>query len=106
MYSSDNTDVERHIKTHSNMAVLDNAAVSVLKSFLRSERIITNFAEHNTWPNQDGTFEYVPIPEESRRPKQNFFVQIKGTHYFQESNGIVKFSLQDLAFPAYLYEIL
>lgn len=103
MYSSDNTDVERHIKTHSNMAVLDNAAVSVLKSFLRSERIITNFAEHNTWPNQDGTFEYVPIPEESRRPKQNFFVQIKGTHYFQESNGIVKFSLQDLAFPAYLY---
>lgn len=102
MYSSDNMDVERHIKTHSSTAVLDSAAVSVLKSFLRSERIITNFAEHNTWPNHDGTFEYVPNPDESHRPKQNFFVQIKGTHYFQESNGIVKFLLKDLAFPAYL----
>ena len=66
MYSSDNMDVERHIKTHSSTAVLDSAAVSVLKSFLRSERIITNFAEHNTWPNHDGTFEYVPNPDDKR----------------------------------------
>ena len=101
--STDRKSIENHIKTHSYTAALDRAAVSVLNDFLRSARIFTKFVDHDNWPNHDGIFEYVPDPDESRRPKQNFFVQIKGTHYYQESNGIVKFSLQDLAFPAYLY---
>ena len=39
-------------------------------------------------------------PDVSRRPKQNFFVQIKGSHSYREDNGKIKYSLQSLGFPA------
>ena len=41
--------------------------------------IFNNFACNDTYPNIDGSFELVPNPDISRRPKQNFSVQIKGT---------------------------
>ena len=51
-------------------------------------------------------FEYVPNPDISRRPEQNFIVQIKGTHNYTENNGVISYSLKSLAFPAYIaYEI-
>ena len=51
-------------------------------------------------------FEYVPNPDISRRPEQNFIVQIKGTHVFNEKNGVISYSLKSLAFPAYIaYEV-
>ncbi len=70
--STDRKSIENHIKTHSYTAALDRAAVSVLNDFLLSARIFTKFVDHDNWPNHDGIFEYVPDPDESRRPKQNF----------------------------------
>lgn len=91
----------RHIKTHSKKSVEDNAAVDVLKTFLRSDgKINTNFASNDKWPNSDGTFEFVSNPDNSRIPEQNFFVQIKGAHYYTEKNGVISYSLKSLAFPA------
>jgi len=96
--------VERHIKTHSARSVEDCDAVTVLKSFLRSNgKINKNFSCNDKWPNIDGTFEFVSNPDISRRPEQNFVVQIKGTHHYNETNGIFKYSLQSLAFPATIY---
>lgn len=95
--------IERHIKTHSERSVDDRAAVSVLETFLRSNgRINTSFAADDKWPNHDGTFEFVPIPDISRRPKQTFYVQIKGTRNYIEGDGVIKYALKDLAFPAFI----
>lgn len=95
--------IERHIKTHSERSVDDRAAVSVLETFLRSNgRINTSFAADDKWPNHDGTFEFVPIPDISRRPKQTFYVQIKGTRNYTECDGVIKYALKDLAFPAFI----
>ena len=96
--------VERHIKTHSERSDQDRSAVSVLETFLRSNgKINTNFSCDDKWPNTDGTFEFVSNPDISRRPEQNFFVQIKGTHVYSEADDVLKYSLKSLAFPAFIY---
>lgn len=93
--------IEKHIKTHTERSAEDEAAVSTLEFFFRSNgRINPLFASNDKWPNTDGTFEYVADPDVSRRPKQNFFVQIKGSHSYKEDNGRIKYSLQSLGFPA------
>lgn len=93
--------IENHIKTHTERSAEDEAAVSTLEFFFRSNgRINPLFASGDKWPNTDGTFEYVADPDVSRRPKQNFFVQIKGSHSYKENNGKIKYSLQSLGFPA------
>lgn len=103
MLTSNPEQIQRHITTHTDHSAMDEAAVSILKTFLRSNgRINTNFASNDKWPNTDGTFEFVVNPTISRQPKQNFFVQIKGTHSYQEVDGCIKYSLQSLAFPAYI----
>ena len=95
--------IESHIKTHTERSNDDRSAVDVLNTFLRSNgRINTNFASNDTWPNIDGTFEYVSDPNISRRPEQNFIVQIKGTHSVIEKNGVISYSLKSLGFPAYI----
>ncbi len=98
--------IQNHIKTHSEVSEEDCAAISMLQVFLRANgKIHPNFAHGDKWPNIDGTFEFVPEPIISRRPKQNFSVQIKGTNnYTEETNGVVKYSLKSLAFPAYIYD--
>lgn len=94
---------EKHIKTHTVHSDMDQAAVAVLETFLRSGgKINTNFASRDKWPNSDGTFEFVQEPLISRRPAQNFFVQIKGTHIYTEKDGEIHYSLKSLAFPAYI----
>lgn len=97
-------DIERHVKTHSEHSAEDKASVAVLEYFLRSNgKINTNFASNDKWPNTDGTFEIVPNPRESRKPTQNFIVQIKGTANCNIGNdGIIRYQLQSLAFPAYI----
>ena len=93
--------IKKHIKTHTERSAQDVAAVSTLDFFFRSNgRINTLFASGDKWPNTDGTFEYVVNPDASRRPKQNFFVQIKGSHSYKEDNGRIKYQLQSLGFPA------
>lgn len=93
----------QQIKTHTETSAEDSAAVSTLQSFLRSDgKINTNFAFNDKWPNTDGTFEFVPDPDISRRPKQNFFVQIKGTGSFSETDDGIRYSLKSLAFPAFI----
>ena len=95
--------VKKHIRTHSERSVEDRSAINLLGTFLNpGGRINTSFAANDTWPNHDGTFEFVSNPDMSRRPKQNFFVQIKGTSVYTEKDGIVKYSLKSLAFPAYI----
>lgn len=103
MLDQSRENIERHIKTHSERSNDDRAAVSVLETFLRSNgRINTSFASDDKWPNHDGTFEFVPDPDVSRQPKQTFYVQIKGTHNYSESEVVIKYSLKDLAFPAFI----
>ena len=100
----EDNNILRHVKTHSKKSEEDNDAVAVLKSFLRSDgKINMNFASNDKWPNTDGTFEFVSDPNNSRAPEQNFFVQIKGSHYYTEKDGVVSYSLQSLAFPASVY---
>ena len=96
--------IQKHIKTHSKPSVDDTDAVAVLKTFLRSNgKINTNFEERDKWPNTDGTFELVSNPELSRRPNQNFSVQIKGTSCANiTEDNMIKYQLQSLAFPAYI----
>lgn len=96
--------LQRHLKTHTERSDDDNNAVTVLKTFLRSGgKINDNFSERDKWPNIDGTFELVPDPEKSRRPKQNFVVQIKGTTRARiGQDGSVKYQLQNLSFPSYV----
>lgn len=75
----------------------------VLRTFLRSNgKINTDFSCDDKWPNTDGTFEFVSKPYASRKPEQNFFVQIKGTHTYTEKDGGIKYLLKSLAFPAIL----
>ena len=96
-------DIKKHIKTHTERSDDDRAAVSVLETFLRSNgRINTNFSSGDKWPNHDGTFEFVPNPDTSRSPEQTFYVQIKGTNNYKESDGVIKYSLKSLAFPAFI----
>lgn len=95
--------VKKHIKTHSERSAEDRSAITLLGSFLNpGGRINTSFEANDTWPNHDGTFEFVSNPNVSRSPKQNFIVQIKGTNLYTEKKGIVKYSLNSLAFPAYI----
>ncbi|MEG1725749.1 MAG: AAA family ATPase [Anaerovoracaceae bacterium] len=96
-------DIDRHIKTHTARSNDDRAAVSVLETFLRSDgRINTSFASDDKWPNHDGTFEFVSDPDVSRAPKQSFYVQIKGTRIYTENDGVIKYYLKNLAFPAFI----
>lgn len=95
--------LSHHIATHSERSSEDRAAVSTLETFLNSGgRINTNFSCDDKWPNHDGTFEFVSTPEISRGPEQNFIVQIKGTHNYNESDGTISYSLKSLAFPAFI----
>lgn len=96
--------IEKHLKTHTEQSDEDRSAVTILQSFLRSDgKINSNFAHGDKWPNIDGFFEFVPEPLLSRCPKQNFSVQIKGTNNYSEKDGIVKYCLKSLGFPAYIY---
>ena len=95
--------LQRHIKTHTVHSAEDRSAVSYLESVLNpGGRINTAFSCDDKWPNHDGNFEYVSNPDISRRPQQNFIVQIKGTHNYLEQNGVVSYCLQSLAFPAFI----
>lgn len=97
--------IQRHIKTHTERSDDDRNAVAILNAFLRSGGKIaySSFACNDTYPNIDGHFELVPNPEISRRPKQSFSVQIKGTSIENiNGDGIFKYQLQSLAFPAYI----
>lgn len=96
--------IEKHIKTHSERSVDDACAVSRLETILLPKgRIITAFNSGEKWPNTDGSFELVPDPEKTRSPKKNFIVQIKGTsHPYETKDGIIHYSLKNLAFPAYI----
>ena len=96
--------LQRHLKTHTVRSNDDRNAISVLQTFLRSDgKINHNFACNDKWPNIDGSFEFVPDPQESRKPKQNFIVQIKGTTSVRYSiDNTIKYQLQSLAFPAYV----
>lgn len=97
--------IQRHIKTHTPRSDDDRNAVVMLSAFLRSNGKIAHngFACNDTYPNIDGNFELVPNPEISRRPKQNFSIQIKGTSKEKiNDDGVFKYQLQSLAFPAYI----
>lgn len=99
--------LKRHISTHTVRSAEDRSAVSYLEDVLNpGGRINTAFASDDKWPNHDGIFEYVSNPDKSRRPEQNFVVQIKGTHDYTEKDGVISYSLKSLAFPAYIaYEV-
>ena len=95
--------IERHVKTHTQRSAEDASAVNTLETFLDFDgRINCDFSKRDKWPNTDGFFELVPDPNLNRRPLQTFFVQIKGTHNYTEKDGILKYSLQSLAFPAFI----
>lgn len=96
--------LERHIKSHTERSSDDRDAVSTLENFLKSGgKINYDFSCGDKWPNTDGMFELVPDPNRSRQPKQRFAVQIKGTNHARFSkDGILKYQLQSLAFPAYV----
>lgn len=95
--------IEKHIKTYTERSAEDVAAVTTLESFLNSNsRINCEFSKNDKKPNIDGFFELVPDPDLNRRPTQTFFVQIKGTHNFTEKDGVIKYSLPSLAFPAFI----
>lgn len=97
-------DINRHIKTHSERSNDDRNAINTIKYFFKTDgKIVPEFKEDDKWPNIDGRFELVSEPEVSRQPLQNFFVQIKGTSNYHENNGIVKYQLKNLAFPAFVY---
>ena len=101
MYTQNRNNIERHVKTHSQRSDEDRSAVTILETFLRANgKISTNFSKEDKWPNIDGTLEFVENPLITRRPKQNFFVQIKGTHLYTETDNGIKYSLKSLAFPA------
>lgn len=95
--------IERHISTHTERSADDSSAVITLEYFLKlNGEINSQFAFNDKWPNNDGTFELVPNPNLNRRPIQNYIVQIKGTTIYKEKDGVVKYQLKDLAFPAYM----
>ena len=95
--------IEKHIATHTAHSAEDRSAVSYLESVLNpGGRICTSFSSDDKWPNHDGFFEYVSNPDISKIPKQNFIVQIKGTHDFSENNGVISYCLKSLSFPAFI----
>lgn len=95
--------IERHIATHTVHSAEDRSAVSFLESVLNpGGRICTSFSSDDKWPNHDGFFEYVSNPDISKSPKQNFIVQIKGTHNYSEQNGVISYCLKSLSFPAFI----
>lgn len=95
--------IERHIATHTVRSAEDRSAVSFLESVLNpGGSICTSFSSDDKWPNHDGFFEYVSNPDISKSPKQNFIVQIKGTHNYDEQNGVVSYCLKSLSFPAFI----
>ena len=96
--------LQRHLKTHSDQSADDVRAVGALEYFMPADqRINCSFSKRDTWPNTDGIFELVPNPELSKRPKQNFIVQIKGTSNARiTEDGTIKYQLKSLAFPAYI----
>lgn len=105
MYSEIDADIERHLKSHPKNETVDGSTVSTLEYFLKpTGRIHTQFLRGSTEPNTDGRFELTPDPAKSRRPTANFFVQIKGTDCEIDKNGTVRYYLQDLAFPAYIWK--
>ena len=96
--------IQQHINSHCERSVEDIAAVTTLKNLFKYDgKVIPNFAENDKWPNTDGTFDFVSNPDISRNPEQAFYVQIKGTRNYTEKDGILKFSLRDLGFPAFIY---
>lgn len=99
--------LKNHISSHTGHSAEDRSAVHYLESVLNPEgRINTSFGCDDKWPNHDGMFEYVPNPDISRLPEQNFIVQIKGTHNYTENNRVISYNLKSLAFPAYVaYEV-
>lgn len=102
MINQPSDSIEKFIKTHTERSDEDRAAVSTLGWFLRSDgRINPSFAADDKWPNHDGTFEFVPEPSVSRKPKQTFYVQIKGTSNYNEKDSVVKYALKSLAFPGF-----
>lgn len=91
-----NNEVTRHIKTHTERSSEDQAAVHFLENHLKSDgRINLDFAAVDKWPNTDGRFEFVSNPDISRRPEQDFVVQIKGTHYYEERDGKMVYQFVD-----------
>lgn len=102
MLEQSKKEIQRHIRTHSERSAEDNAAISTLEFYLRSGgKINTDFSKNDKWPNHDGTFELVPDPDVSRQPAQSFYVQVKGSHTYRNESGIIKYSLANLAFPAF-----
>ena len=95
--------IEECVKTHTERSAEDVAAVTTVEFILNSNgRINCDFSKNDKWPNTDGFFEFVPNPDLNRRPVQSFHVQIKGTHDYTEKDGILKYSLRSLAFPAFI----
>lgn len=96
--------LQRHVRTHSEQATIDSQSVHYLEDLLGEGGMIhTQFSTYDTWPNMDGTLDLVPDPNYSRRPVQQFSVQIKGTtQYSIGRDGSVKYQLKSLAFPAYI----
>lgn len=95
--------IQQHVATHTIHSAEDRSAVSYLESVLNpGGKINTAFSCDDKWPNHDGTFEYVSNPDISRRPEQNFIVQIKGTSNYEERDGEISYCLQSLAFPAFI----
>lgn len=104
MYKHTKEQLLKHLKTHSHVSDVDRSTISLLETYLRSNGCINcNFTKDDKWPNIDGTFELVPDSRVSRIPEQNFFVQIKGTEdYTDTESGGIKYSLTSLAFPAFI----
>ena len=97
-----NSDITRHIKTHSARSADDRAAVNALKYFISSDRIAEEFYCNDKWPNVDGYFELADAM--TKKPQAHFAVQIKGTNHCEiKSDGSCKYLLKSLAFPAYVF---
>lgn len=98
-----NNFAENHLKTHTEKSSDDNNAVDTIKYFLKSNgKFNCVFTADDKHPNIDGYFELVPNPDISRKPFQNFFVQIKGTNSIQVMDDkSFKYRLQDLGFASY-----
>ena len=66
--------IEAHVHTHTQNSATDIAAVTTIKNLLKNDgKFFPAFSEYDKWPNIDGRFEFVPNPELSRKPEQNFF---------------------------------
>ena len=105
LYTQKAASIEEHISTHTKNSTADIAAVTTIKNLFKSDsKVIPDFSEYDKWPNIDGRFEFIPTPELSRRPEHTFVVQIKGTSNYSEKDGIVKYNLKSLGFPAFMHQ--